>query len=123
MSWVDKTVYAVLIFGTLCLVLTYTEMYQTARRDADRNRVIAAELGAIKDIVGVSDATRQVIHATIIGLDTDDHSLWRVTFLRLIQHVADFVLIDVLNSRPFMTLLVGGILASGAYLVHGLRAK
>lgn len=123
MSWLDKTMYAVLIFGTLCLVLVYTDMYQDARRNAARNRVVVSELGALKDMVGVSDATRQVIHTTIAGLDTDDQSLWRVTFLRLINRMAEVVLVDVLNSRWFMTLMVGCILSSVAYIVYGMRAK
>lgn len=104
------------------LVLSSTVAYQDARRSAARNRVVAAELGALKDMVGVSEATRQTLHAAMAGLDPDDTS-WLSVFNGQIRGVIEFVFVDIINSSAFTALVIATTLGAGGYLVHALRAK
>ena len=122
MNWIP---YIVLAFGVLCLTLSMTEMYQDARREMERNRVVASELSVLKDMVGVSDATRHVLHSTIADLERGDpeQSLVIATFLKQMRMIAEFIFVDVLNSRAFTALVVSAIVVAGAYIVHAVRAK
>ena len=125
MGATDWVAYAVIVLGVLFCVLSLTDGYQAMSREAERNRVVAAELGALKDMVGVSDATRQVIHSTIAGLDTGDHgqSLFVKVLLAQMRGAAEFLLVDVLNSRLFILTVLAAILGAASYLVHGMRSK
>lgn len=105
--------------------LSFSTAYQEKCREIEHNRLVAAELVAIKDLAGISEATRRVIHNKIHDLETSDpeQSLLVATLLEQMRGAVEFVFVDVLNSRAFTLAALVGTLSAAAYLVHSFRAK
>lgn len=120
MKWIP---HLIIVLGMLYLVLSWSTAVQTRLSQVEHDREVADELAALADLVGIKPSARQFLHDAIKDLEHPEgtYGLLVDTFLAQMRLAAAFLLVDVLNSRGFVALVVTCVVGALVYIIYGAR--